>query len=34
MNRALEQIPERILKMAEGALTQANTHAVYLDPGN
>lgn len=34
MNRALEEIPDRILAMAEGALTQANTHAVYSDPGN
>lgn len=34
MNRALEEIPGRILMMAEGALTQANTHAVYSDPGN
>lgn len=34
MNVALEQIPERILNLAMGALTQANTHAVYLDPGN
>ncbi|MGY6629357.1 MAG: hypothetical protein ACXIVL_12645 [Oceanicaulis sp.] len=34
MNPALEQIPERILKLALGALTQANTHAAYLDPGN
>ncbi len=34
MNRALEEIPGRILRMAVGALTQANTHAVYFDPGN
>lgn len=34
MNAALEQIPQRILNLATGALTQANTHAVYLDPGN
>ena len=34
MNRALVEIPDRILTMAEGALTQANTHAVYTDPGN
>lgn len=34
MNPALQQIPDRILNLAIGALTQANTHAVYLDPGN
>jgi hypothetical protein len=34
MNTALKQIPQRILNLAIGALTQANTHAVYLDPGN
>lgn len=34
MNPALKQIPQRILHLAMGALTQANTHAVYLDPGN
>lgn len=34
MNRALEEIPGRILRMAVGALTQANTHAIYFDPGN
>jgi hypothetical protein len=34
MNRALEEIPHRILNLAIGALTQANTHAVYSDPGN
>ena len=34
MNPALAQIPERILHLAMGALTQANTHAVFLDPGN
>lgn len=34
MNPALEDIPERILDLAVGALTQANTHAVYFDPGN
>jgi hypothetical protein len=34
MNPALEQIPRRILNLAIGALTQANTHAVYMDPGN
>jgi hypothetical protein len=30
----LEQVPGRILENAKAALTQANTHAVYLDPGN
>ncbi|OBX17573.1 hypothetical protein A9995_15550 [Erythrobacter sp. QSSC1-22B] len=34
MNRALKDIPNRILNLAVGALTQANTHAVYFDPGN
>src|SRR5229473_2835856 len=34
MNPALKQIPQRILHLARGALSQANTHAVYLDPGN
>jgi hypothetical protein len=34
MNAALKDIPERILNLAMGALTQANTHAVYYDPGN
>lgn len=34
MNRALKDIPNRILNLAIGALTQANTHAVYFDPGN
>lgn len=34
MNQALEQIPDRILNLAIGALTQANTHAVYLEPRN
>lgn len=33
MHEALEQIPDRILKNAVGALTQANTLAVYHDPG-
>jgi hypothetical protein len=31
---ALEEIPQRILHLALGALTQANTHAVFSDPGN
>ncbi len=34
MNPLLAQIPRRILYLAEGALTQANTHAVFSDPGN
>jgi hypothetical protein len=34
MNQALNDIPDRILYLAMGALTQANTHAVYSDPGN
>lgn len=34
MNPALQEIQERILRLAKGALTQANTHAVFADPGN
>lgn len=34
MNPSLKQIPQRILHLAKGALTQANTHAVFRDPGN
>ena len=34
MNEKLSQIPDRILGLAMAALTQANTHAVYMDPGN
>jgi hypothetical protein len=34
VNPALEQIPSRILGLATGALTQANHHAVFADPGN
>ena len=34
MNPELAQIPDRILQLATGALTQANTHAVFADPGN
>lgn len=34
MNPALEKIPGRILDLAIGALTQANHHAVFSDPGN
>ncbi|MEK7995413.1 MAG: hypothetical protein AAB403_16555 [Planctomycetota bacterium] len=33
MNKDIKGIPERILKLAIAALTQANTHAVYMDPG-
>ncbi|MEP5438339.1 MAG: hypothetical protein ABJQ08_17035 [Paracoccaceae bacterium] len=33
MHTSLENIPDRILQVAEGALTQANQHAVYFDPG-
>lgn len=34
MNEVLHQVPGRILCLAVAALTQANTHAVYVDPGN
>jgi hypothetical protein len=34
MNEELRQVPDRILRLAVAALTQANTHAVYMDPGN
>lgn len=34
MNCILKQIPDRILNLAKGALTQANTHSVYIDLGN
>ena len=34
MHEALRPIPDRILQLAIAALTQANTHAVYMDPGN
>ena len=34
MNEELRQIPGRILRLAVAALSQANTHAVYMDPGN
>ncbi|WP_400767279.1 hypothetical protein [Methylosinus sporium] len=34
MNEQLRQIPDRILGLAIAALTQANTHAVFADPGN
>lgn len=33
MHEALKEIPNRILDVAIGALTQANQHAVYYDPG-
>ena len=33
MHPDLEEIPARILDVAVGALTQANHHAVYYDPG-
>lgn len=34
MHDALKPIPDRIIQLATAALTQANTHAVYMDPGN
>ncbi|MEO7690847.1 MAG: hypothetical protein ABIS51_16315 [Sphingomonas sp.] len=34
MNPAIADIPDRILTLATGALAQANTHAVFFDPGN
>ena len=34
MDAALKEIPKRILALAVGALSQANTHAVFADPGN
>ncbi|MBY5339605.1 hypothetical protein E0H35_21725 [Rhizobium leguminosarum bv. viciae] len=34
MNEQLREIPDRILGLAIAALTQANTHAVFMDPGN
>lgn len=33
MHKVLTDVPERILKVAIGALIQANQHAVYYDPG-
>ena len=33
MHKVLEEIPYRILDMALAALSQANTHAVFSDPG-
>ncbi|MCI3135287.1 hypothetical protein [Phenylobacterium aquaticum] len=34
MNEALRDIPDRILGLATAALTQANMHAVFMDPGS
>lgn len=34
MNDALRDIPDRILGLATAALTQANMHAVFMDPGS
>ena len=34
MDTVLKDIPDRILTLALGALSQANTHAVFADPGN
>jgi hypothetical protein len=34
MDTVLKEIPNRILALACGALSQANTHAVFADPGN
>jgi hypothetical protein len=34
MDPVLREIPDRILTLALGALSQANTHAVFADPGN
>jgi hypothetical protein len=34
MDAILEEIPNRILTLARGALSQANMHAVFSDPGN
>lgn len=33
MHAIFEEIPHRILENAKAALSQANTHAVFLDPG-
>lgn len=33
MNDALRDIPDRILGLATAALTQANMHAAFMDPG-
>lgn len=34
MDAVLKEIPARILVLAKGALSQANTHAAFADPGN
>ncbi len=34
MDAVLKEIPDRILTLALGALSQANMHAVFADPGN
>ena len=34
MDAVLKEIPEKILTLALGALSQANMHAVFSDPGN
>ena len=34
MNKELRDIPRRILGLTQAALTQANHHAVYMDPGS
>lgn len=34
MNPLLVEVPNRILRLAIGALAQANTHAVFMNPGN
>jgi hypothetical protein len=34
MNEELNGIPDRILGLATAALTQANMHAVFMDPGS
>ncbi len=34
MNEGLREIPDRILSLATAALTQANMHAAFMDPGS
>ncbi len=34
MHKVLSSIPERILEQAIGALSQANMHSSFMDPGN
>ncbi len=34
MHQIFDEIPHRILENAKCALTQANMHAVFVDPGN